>query len=124
MPKLSREVVDSHGSIGGELADRLLRYVTAATTPLRRPPPSQGATGCRLWSLSRVASSSVTRQCLQAVSSQQGTIRQPAAHAVYAPVCLPSRHVVARHFISLLKAKRVKPEPLRVCQRVSPHATP
>ena len=44
-------------------------------------------------------------------------MRQPAAHAVYAPVRLPSRHVVARHLISLLKTKRVKPEPLRVCQR-------
>ena len=51
-------------------------------------------------------------------------MRQPAAHAVYAPVCLPSRHVPALHLISLLKAKRVKPEPLRVCQGVYLHATP
>jgi hypothetical protein len=50
-------------------------------------------------------------------------MRQPTAHAVYAPVCLSSRHVVARHFISLLKAKHVKPEPLRVCQDVFLHAT-
>jgi hypothetical protein len=31
--------------------------------------------------------------------------------------------VPARHLISLLKAKRVKPEPLRICQRVVLHAT-